>query len=787
MRPLTREDPRTVGPHRTLARLGAGGMGVVYLARSPGGALAAVKVIRAEHAADPGFRTRFRREAGAAGRVEGPWVVPVLGADTEAREPWLATAFVPGPSLAQVVAAGGPLPTVTVRALGCRLAEALVAVHEAGLVHRDVKPGNVLLALDGPRLIDFGIARHEGATALTATDAVIGTPGYLAPEQAVAGPVGPPCDVFSLGCVLAYATTGRRPFGEGGAAGVLFRTVHEEPDLTGVPPELLSLITACLSKDPEARPTAGRIGDDLVRAGATGGGAEAAPGGAVGGGAERAPDRAPPPERETVPPLESEVAPPSEAETATPSESETASLPESETTKPSVPWLAPPGLAALVAERSAAALALPDPEPPPPVAFPPADEKAARPAAGLARRRFLIAGGAAAVAVTGGAGTAWLAGRRSGGAGPGSGAPPTYTIGLQADLSGPGRGTGIAHRRGVLLAIADHNARAGTTFRLALRTEDDAGDPDRALRAAGRLVAAPALIATIGPTGAVLAADVVQRYAEAQLALVVVAAGSTTASGTAAHLCVTRPYDRMLTPGLIGYVAHTRPAERVLLVEDGGGARLAGELGSGFRNTPPADATLAEHVLPPGDAGFAATARKAVAGRADAVVFAGGDATRAARLATALAREGYTGGRVAAGPVLGPAFLDEAGEAADGWVFAEAYADPEALPSAGAFTAAHRERFGAPPATWAAEAYDAVGLIARAAATTGGPWEIRGGMARRLLRTEHRGIVRQLAFRPSIRQVRYDNGIFLYRIEQGRPRFLGPFREVREASGGSGR
>ncbi|MFE0692681.1 bifunctional serine/threonine-protein kinase/ABC transporter substrate-binding protein [Streptomyces sp. NPDC058869] len=816
MRPLTREDPRTVGPHRTLARLGAGGMGVVYLARSPGGALAAVKVIRAEHAADPGFRTRFRREAGAAGRVDGPWVVPVLGADTEAREPWLATAFVPGPSLAQVVAAGGPLPTITVRALGCRLAEALVAVHEAGLVHRDVKPGNVLLALDGPRLIDFGIARHEGATALTATDAVIGTPGYLAPEQAVAGPVGPPCDVFSLGCVLAYATTGRRPFGEGGAAGVLFRTVHEEPDLTGVPPELLSLITACLSKDPEARPTAGRIGDDLVRAGATGGGAEAAPGGgsdgagrpspdrrgaeappgrAGGGGAERAPDRAPPPERETVPPLEPEVAPHPEAETATPSESETAPLPEAETAlspeaetaTPSVPWLAPPGLAALVAERSAAALALPDPEPPPPVTFPPADEEAARPAAGLARRRFLIAGGAAAVVVTGGAGAAWLAGRRSGGAGPGSGAPPTYTIGLQADLSGPGRVTGIAHRHGVLLAIADHNARAGTTFRLALRTEDDAGDPDRALRAAGRLGAAPGLIATIGPTGAVLAADVVQRYAEAQLALVVVAAGSTTASGTAAHLCVTRPYDRMLTPGLIGYVAHTRPAERVLLVEDGGGARLAGELGSGFRNTPPAGVTLAEHVLPPGEAGFAATARKAVAGRADAVVFAGGDATRAARLATALAREGYTGGRVAAGPALGPAFLDEAGEAADGWVFAEAYADPEALPSAGAFTAAHRERFGAPPATWAAEAYDAVGLIARAAATTGGPWEIRGGMARRLLRTEHRGIVRLLAFRPSIRQVRYDNGIFLYRIEQGRTRFLGPFREVREASGGSGR
>ncbi|WP_240647121.1 serine/threonine-protein kinase, partial [Streptomyces globisporus] len=285
MRPLTSEDPRTVGSYRTLVRLGAGGMGVVYLARSAGGALAAVKVIRAEHAADPGFRARFRREAEAAARITGPWVVPVLGADTEAREPWLATAFVPGPSLAHVVATGGPLLPVTVRALGSRLAEALAAVHEAGLIHRDVKPGNVLLALDGPRLIDFGIARHEGATALTATGAVIGTPGYLAPEQASAGSLGPPCDVFSLGCVLVYAATGRGPFGEGGGAGALFRTVHEEPDLTGVPPGLAPLITACLAKDPAARPPASRVRDALAAGG------EAAPdpdGRAVPGPAGRA-------------------------------------------------------------------------------------------------------------------------------------------------------------------------------------------------------------------------------------------------------------------------------------------------------------------------------------------------------------------------------------------------------------------------------------------------------------------------------------------------------------------
>ncbi|CAM5226694.1 ABC transporter substrate-binding protein, partial [Streptomyces fimicarius] [Streptomyces griseus] len=160
------------------------------------------------------------------------------------------------------------------------------------------------------------------------------------------------------------------------------------------------------------------------------------------------------------------------------------------------------------------------------------------------------------------------------------------------------------------------------------------------------------------------------------------------------------------------------------------------------------------------------------------MVLGSGDASRAARLATALADEGFTGARVALGSALGPAFLDGAGEAAEGWVFAEAYADPAALPAAEAFTAAHRKRFGAPPATWAAEAYDAVGLIARAAGTTSASGEVRSGIGGRIVRTEHRGIVRTLAFQASTRQVRYESGIFLYRIEQGRPRFLGPYGEL---------
>ncbi|PRH77173.1 serine/threonine protein kinase, partial [Streptomyces solincola] len=261
MRPLGPADPPAIGPYRTLARLGAGGMGVVYLARSRGGAVVAVKVIHTARAGDPDHRARFRREVAAARSVDSPWTAPLLAADPDADAPWLATAYIPGPSLGEAVQTHGPLPETAVRVLGGRLAHAVGAVHRAGLVHRDVKPGNVLLALDGPRLIDFGIARAPDATALTAGGAIIGSPGFLAPEQAQARreDIGPPCDVFALGCVLAYAATGVRPFGGGLAAAALLRTVTEEPDLDDVPPALLGLLTACLAKAPAERPTAAEV------------------------------------------------------------------------------------------------------------------------------------------------------------------------------------------------------------------------------------------------------------------------------------------------------------------------------------------------------------------------------------------------------------------------------------------------------------------------------------------------------------------------------------------------
>ncbi|MFE3762099.1 serine/threonine-protein kinase [Streptomyces sp. NPDC059104] len=255
-----------------MARLGAGGMGQVFLGRTAGGRTVAVKTVRPEYAADPEFRQRFRQEVAAARLVGGRWTAPVLDADTEGGQPWVATGYVAGPSLSAAVRRFGPLPPDAVRVLGAGLAEALVAVHELGLVHRDVKPSNVLLALDGPRLIDFGIARALDATSvLTRSGYVVGSPGFMSPEQARGDATGPAGDVFALGAVMAFAATGAAPFGEKDSAAVLlYRIVHEEPELGGITGELRDLVRGCLEKDPGRRPTPGQLRHRLDLIGAEG-------------------------------------------------------------------------------------------------------------------------------------------------------------------------------------------------------------------------------------------------------------------------------------------------------------------------------------------------------------------------------------------------------------------------------------------------------------------------------------------------------------------------------------
>ncbi|MGV9252593.1 protein kinase domain-containing protein [Streptomyces sp. NPDC003697] len=264
-------DPQRIGAYRLLARLGAGGMGQVYLARSGRGRTVAVKLVRRELAEQEEFRARFRQEVQAARRVGGYWTAPVLDADTEAPVPWVATGYVAGPSLQQVVGHDhGPLPERSVRILAAGLAHALADIHAAGLVHRDLKPSNVLVTIDGPRVIDFGIARAlETVTdgGLTRTGALVGSPGFMAPEQVRGDRITPACDVFCLGSVLAYAATGVLPFGgaDDGAHALMFRIAEETPTLESVPEGIADLVRACLKKDPAARPTLRQI---LQRTGA---------------------------------------------------------------------------------------------------------------------------------------------------------------------------------------------------------------------------------------------------------------------------------------------------------------------------------------------------------------------------------------------------------------------------------------------------------------------------------------------------------------------------------------
>jgi hypothetical protein len=259
VQPLTSDDPAVVGGYRIQARLGSGGMGRVYLASTPGGRPVALKVVRSELGEDPNFRIRFRREIQAAQRVHGLYTAQLVDADPDETPPWLVTTYVPGPSLEEAIEHHGPMPEAMVFRLIAGVAEALAAIHAADVVHRDLKPSNVLLASDGPRVIDFGIAQAQEATSLTSSDVMMGSPDYLSPEQVLDLAITPAIDVFALGSIAVYAAVGRPPFGYDNVMAVAHRVVHEPPDLTGCPAQLLTLIEACLEKQAKDRPSPSQI------------------------------------------------------------------------------------------------------------------------------------------------------------------------------------------------------------------------------------------------------------------------------------------------------------------------------------------------------------------------------------------------------------------------------------------------------------------------------------------------------------------------------------------------
>ncbi|ALC26716.1 bifunctional serine/threonine-protein kinase/ABC transporter substrate-binding protein [Streptomyces sp. CFMR 7] len=660
---LRPSDPARIGGHRLLGRLGAGGMGTVYLGRTDAGALAAVKVILPEYAGDEEFRTRFRREAEAARRVDSPWAVRVTGADTESETPWLATEFVPGPTLPEVVARYGPLPARSVKVLGRLLARALAAVHAAGLAHRDVKPGNVLLAADGPRLIDFGIARAADATALTATGLVVGTPGFLPPEQATgsgadAGPAG---DVFSLGALLAYVATGRPPFGSGAVDALLYRTVHGAPDLDGVDdPALRALLTECLAKDPAARPSAAdldtRITEDVPAGGA------------------------------------------------------------------SASWL-PEDVVRTIAERSAAMLALPDIDA---TVGDAAASDTPEPRTAPARRRFLAfaAGGTVVALGAGGLAAVRLWGDGADGRSGATTAGRRWVIGVHADLTGDQKAAGRAQERGVRLAVDRFNSRKDKPFTLTVKALDDRGDPARAERVAEEFARDPDVLAVIGPTGDAATGAALPAYDEAVLPLLTVSSLQIAyaARVNAAFFQASPSYAALSLP-IVTRLLRSPGAGRLGILIDRSGGQAAYQAGYAANLMVPGltGGTTHPRVVPAGTTDLAPVVADLLAHRSDALLYAG-DAAGAARAARALAATPFKGPRVAQHTAMRPEFLERAGEAAEGWEFIAPFtgADMVGGDTAGAsarpaadFAAAHRERFGAAPDAWAAEAYDVAGLVAR--------------------------------------------------------------------------
>ncbi|MBP5880183.1 bifunctional serine/threonine-protein kinase/ABC transporter substrate-binding protein [Streptomyces scabiei] len=755
MERLRSSDPARIAGHRLLGRLGAGGMGVVYLARTTAGSLVALKVLAAEYAEDAGFRERFRREVEVARRVDSPWAVPLVDADPDAEAPWLATAYVPGPSLAEAVTSYGPLDEHGLRVLGGRLAMALGEVHKAGLVHRDLKPGNVLLAPDGPRLIDFGIARAPEDHSLTATGFVVGTPGYLAPEQADergGHAVGGPSDVFSLGCVLAFAATGRPPFGTGALDALLYRAVHDAADLDGVPAALAGLLSRCLAKDPALRPEVSQIVGELQ------------------------PDE--------------------------PSDDAPAS------------WL-PEEVVALIARRSTEALALPEiehteiaggasPAGTSAAATAPADgarvrtgsrstasvDDTAAPASGTddtrptaaadapgtpARRRALLLG-AGALLAGGGATAWWAAGRNDApdGGKPAAARRPAYTVAFHGDLSGDQRATGAAQEHGLRLAVEQFNARRDAPFQVGVRAEDDGGDPAEAARLAKRLADDPTVLAVVGPTTDATATSALAAYDAALVPVLAVSPGAIALSvqGFRSFLHARLP-DSLLPFFIDPFLRSTHP-RRVGVVMDRAADNYGWEIiGNLTKQLTAAGQPFVPRVVGTLRTDFENTVDDLLAADADSFAFAGLP-DRAASFARTLRERGYSGARATGPALLDPRFLTVAGEAADGWTIVAPVVDPAGVPEAKAFVSAYRKRFAEAPPRYAAEAYDVTSLVLKSLADLPSKDRTRENLLVALRAAKYKGVTRTYAFQKNGLPVIDGTGGYLWRVEDGAFVYGGP-------------